>query len=168
MEVPWAAPFHGGWVRPQVPAYVFARNPRSSRIRPANDRETSRNVGNGWSSESAGQEADLGNVPGSEIGPENTLKVETRIERAAFWTSCPTVPACKVADRYVNQEGRSIVTDTPGAARSRVQCGTTAGHMSSGSEPEALEQAADLRFLSWGGQDLNLRPTDYESAALTD
>jgi hypothetical protein len=35
------------------------------------------------------------------------------------------------------------------------------------SEPEALEQAADLRFLSWGGQDLNLRPTDYESAALT-
>ena len=45
--------------------------------------------------------------------------------------------------------------------------GTTAGHMSSGSEPENLEQAADLRFLSWGGQDLNLRPTDYESAALT-
>jgi hypothetical protein len=40
--------------------------------------------------------------------------------------------------------------------------------MSSGSEPEAPEQAADLRFLSWGGQDLNLRPTDYESAALTD
>ena len=34
--------------------------------------------------------------------------------------------------------------------------------MSSGSEPEALEQTADLRFLSWGGQDLNLRPTDYE------
>ena len=31
-----------------------------------------------------------------------------------------------------------------------------------GSEPEALEQAADLRFLSRGGQDLNLRPTDYE------
>ena len=24
------------------------------------------------------------------------------------------------------------------------------------------------RFSSWGGQDLNLRPTDYESAALTD
>ena len=35
-------------------------------------------------------------------------------------------------------------------------------------EPEALDQAADLLFLSWGGQDLNLRPTDYESAALTD
>ena len=34
--------------------------------------------------------------------------------------------------------------------------------MSSGSEPEVLKQAADLRFLSWGGQDLNLRPTDYE------
>jgi hypothetical protein len=40
--------------------------------------------------------------------------------------------------------------------------------MSSGSEPEAPEQAADLHSLSWGGQDLNLRPTDYESAALTD
>jgi hypothetical protein len=24
------------------------------------------------------------------------------------------------------------------------------------------EQGADLGFLSWGGQDLNLRPTDYE------
>jgi hypothetical protein len=40
--------------------------------------------------------------------------------------------------------------------------------MSSRSEAEAYEQAAELRFLSWGGQDLNLRPTDYESAALTD
>jgi hypothetical protein len=30
------------------------------------------------------------------------------------------------------------------------------------SERRSLEQAADLRFLSWGGQDLNLRPTDYE------
>jgi hypothetical protein len=69
---------------------------------------------------------------------------------AGFRTSCPTAPACKVADRYVNQEGRPIVTDTPGAVRSRVQCGTTAGHMSSGSEPEAPEQATDLRFLSWG------------------
>jgi hypothetical protein len=39
--------------------------------------------------------------------------------------------------------------------------------MSSKSESDSLEQAADLRFLSWGGQDLNLRPTDYESAALT-
>jgi hypothetical protein len=101
------------------------------------------------------------------MAPGNTLKVETRIERRGFRTSCPTASACKVADRYVNQEGRPIVTDTPSAVRSRVQCGTTAGHMSSGSEPEAPEQAADLRFLSWGGQDLNLRPTDYESAALT-
>jgi hypothetical protein len=33
--------------------------------------------------------------------------------------------------------------------------------MSPESEAEAIEQAADLRFLSWGGQDLNLRPTDY-------
>jgi hypothetical protein len=79
-----------------------------------------------------------------------------------------TAPACKVGERYVSQEGRPFVSDTPGAVPSRVQCGTTAGHMSSGSEPEVPQQAADLRFLSWGGQDLNLRPTDYESAALTD
>jgi hypothetical protein len=31
----------------------------------------------------------------------------------------------------------------------------------------AALSAADLRRCSWGGQDLNLRPTDYESAALT-
>jgi lysozyme family protein len=77
-------------------------------------------------------------------------------------------PPCKVADRYVNQEGHPIVTDTPSAVRSRVQCGTTAGHMPSGVRTRTPEQASDLGFLSWGGQDLNLRPTDYESAALTD
>jgi hypothetical protein len=71
-------------------------------------------------------------------------------------------PACEVAYGYVTQEVCSTVGDASGAVRSLVQCGTTAGHMSSGSEPEVLKQAADLRFLSWGGQDLNLRPTDYE------
>jgi hypothetical protein len=57
----------------------YARNawPRLSRIRPANDRETSRNDGNGWSIESAGQEPDSGIAAGSEIGSENTLKEET-------------------------------------------------------------------------------------------
>ena len=55
------------------------RTRRSSRIRPANDRETSRNDGNGWSIESAGQEPDSGIAAGSEIGSENTLKVETRV-----------------------------------------------------------------------------------------
>jgi hypothetical protein len=113
--------------------------PRSSRICPANDRETLRNDGNGRSIESAGQASDSAIAAGSEIGPENTLKVETRIERRGFRTSCPTAPACKVADRYVNQGDRPIVTETPGAVLSRVQCGTTAGHMSSGSEPEAPE-----------------------------
>jgi hypothetical protein len=53
---------------------------RSSHIRPANDRETSRNDGNGWSIESAGQEPDSGIAGGSEIGPENTLKVEIRVQ----------------------------------------------------------------------------------------
>jgi hypothetical protein len=49
----------------------------SSRIRPANDRETSRNDGNVWSLESAGQRPDSSIAAGSGIGPENTLKVET-------------------------------------------------------------------------------------------
>ena len=52
---------------------------RSSRIRPANDRETSRNDGKCWSIESAGQGADSAIAAGSEIGPDNTLKVETRV-----------------------------------------------------------------------------------------
>jgi hypothetical protein len=48
----------------------------SSRIRPANDRETLRNDGNGWSIEAAGQSADLVISAGSEIGSENPLKEE--------------------------------------------------------------------------------------------
>jgi len=39
----------------------------------------SRNDGNGWSIEPAGQEPDSRIVAGREIGPENTLKVETRV-----------------------------------------------------------------------------------------
>ena len=53
---------------------------RSSRIRPANDRETSRNDENRRSMESAGQEPNSGITAGSEIDPENTLKVETRVQ----------------------------------------------------------------------------------------
>jgi hypothetical protein len=61
------------------PGHHDAHRPRSSRIRPANDRETSRNDRNGWSIESAGQEPDSSIAAGSEIGSENTLKVETRV-----------------------------------------------------------------------------------------
>ena len=77
----WDAPSAG---TPQsrlshVSAYVFAGNPHpaSSRIRPANDRETSRNGGTGWKIKSAGQGPDSSIAAGSEIGPENTLKKET-------------------------------------------------------------------------------------------
>jgi hypothetical protein len=52
------------------PASASNRCARSSRIRPANDRETSRSDGNGWSIESAGQEPDSAIAAGSEIGPE--------------------------------------------------------------------------------------------------
>jgi hypothetical protein len=50
--------------------------PRSSRICPANDRETVRSDGNGRSIESAGQVSDSPIAAGSEIGPENTLNVK--------------------------------------------------------------------------------------------
>ncbi len=76
----------GGYARPQSLSPRFVRlvcrsrsgysrqrcASVSSRIRPANDRETSRNVGNGWSTESAGQEPDSAIGAGSESGPENT------------------------------------------------------------------------------------------------
>ena len=65
-----------------------------------------------------------------------------------LWTSCPTAPAppaTLMTDMSIKKAAQ-IVCDTPGAVRSRVQCGTTAGHLSSGSEPEAPEHAADLRF----------------------
>src|SRR6266540_3860933 len=63
---------------PSHPAYVFAGNPHtaSSRIRPANDRGTSGNDGELPGIETAGHEADPTIFAGSEIGPENTLKVE--------------------------------------------------------------------------------------------
>jgi hypothetical protein len=60
-------------------ALASNRCPQSSRICPANDRVTSRNDGNGWSIESAGQEPVSAIAAGSEIGSENTLKVETRV-----------------------------------------------------------------------------------------
>ena len=55
----------------------FVNTSVSSRIRPANERETSRNDENGWTVGSAGQERDSAIAAGSEIGPENTLKEET-------------------------------------------------------------------------------------------
>lgn len=60
-----------------------------------NDRETSRNNENGWSIESAGQEPDKGIVAGSEIGPENTLKVETRVHSRLGLLPC----RCRGAER---------------------------------------------------------------------
>jgi len=51
--------------------------PRSSRVRPANDRETSRSYEKRRAMNFAGQRANSIIVAGSEIGPGNTLKVET-------------------------------------------------------------------------------------------
>jgi hypothetical protein len=46
--------------------------------------------------------------------------------------------------------------------------GTHAGHIDRRTRRSEAHTASDLGFSWWGGQDLNLRPTDYESAALTD
>jgi hypothetical protein len=73
--------------RPRTRVLPQNRCPRSSRIRPANDRETSRKDGNGRSIESAGQVADSAIAAGSKIGPENTLKVETRVRELRPGTS---------------------------------------------------------------------------------
>jgi hypothetical protein len=152
---------------------------RASRIRPATDRETSRNDENGWSIESAGQESDSDIVAGSEIGRENTLKVETRVSNPVGTDTSPA-------------PGIRASTDTPGGASRRLlahmaiqesaslfvplsppdRCATDAGPPRDtchpGQRPTPPNSPADLRFPSWGGQDSNLRPTDYESAALTD
>ncbi len=53
--------------------------PHSSRIRPANDREESRNDGNCRATECAGHSADSSVPPGSSSGLWDTLKVETRV-----------------------------------------------------------------------------------------
>ena len=61
------------------PGWPQHRSHRSSRTRPANDRETSISDANGWSIESAGQAPDSAIAAGSEIGLGNPLKVETRV-----------------------------------------------------------------------------------------
>jgi hypothetical protein len=66
----WKKDLVTGRIRVSVPFKPTARRaccrPASSRIRPANDRETSRNDGNRWSIESAGQEPDSTIAAGSE------------------------------------------------------------------------------------------------------
>ncbi len=52
----------------------------SSRIRPAHDRETSRNDGNGRVAKCTGQGGDSRIAAGGERGPSDTLKVETQVQ----------------------------------------------------------------------------------------
>lgn len=83
-----------------TPALASNRCPRSSRICPANDRETLRNDGNCRSIESAGQASDSAIAAGSEIGPENTLKVESLISQTASTDSFAGrrwEPRCEIA-----------------------------------------------------------------------
>jgi len=82
--------------------------------------------------------------PSSQVatGPENTLKVETHIESRGFWTSCPTAPPARLLTDMSIKKAAQIVTDT----RALYGRASSAGHMSPGSEPEALGQAADRGF----------------------
>ena len=54
------------------------------------------------------------------------------------------------------------------ARGSRDRRGADAGQIADAAAKPTPHMPCDLGFSSWGGQDLNLRPTDYESAALTD
>jgi hypothetical protein len=75
----WRAPLQRRALNPD--ALCLSRpNSDPSRIRPANDREASRNDENGWSNKCAGHEDDSRIAPGRWRGPGNTLKVETRVQ----------------------------------------------------------------------------------------
>jgi hypothetical protein len=68
-----------------VPAWASRRAhtrpaAHSSRIRPANDRDPSSNDGNHRAKNPQVRSTSSVIVAGSEIGPENTLKVETRVQ----------------------------------------------------------------------------------------
>jgi hypothetical protein len=76
--------------------------PHSSRICPANDQETSRNGRIGWSSESTGHAPDPRISAGSEMTPENTLKVETR-----FKSRCGRKPSQSPGSPLGRQRGRT-------------------------------------------------------------
>jgi hypothetical protein len=115
-------------VRRPPRALASNRCPRSSRIRPANDREASRNVGNGWSIESAGQETDSSIAAGSEIGPENTLKVETRVQiplglrRSEAMSGCHGCKWPRIGPAAYTHSSRSVCSRSTAdrAGRSRV------------------------------------------------
>ena len=65
-------------------------------------------------------------------------------------------------------DARTVATTNDRLARvARDRRGTHAGHIDRRTRRSEAYVASDLGFSSWGGQDLNLRPTDYESAALT-
>jgi hypothetical protein len=97
-----------------MPSYASV----SSRIRPANDRETSRNDGNGWSIESAGQDPDSDIGAGSEIGPDNTLKVETRV-RTPLGLRGETLSATKFAGHWCRWRAHKAAQSTGRPSPSR-------------------------------------------------
>jgi hypothetical protein len=60
-----------------LPSFIVQQSCPSSRIRPANDRERSRNDENGWSIESAGRNPIRASPQVATSAPENTLKEES-------------------------------------------------------------------------------------------
>jgi hypothetical protein len=81
---------------------------RSSRIYPANDRETSRNDGNGWSIESAGQEPDSGIAAGSENRLRESLTFCQLLQNQG---SCANVMAGRFASASAWRE-RGVVVES--------------------------------------------------------
>ena len=78
---------------------------RSSRIRPANDRETSRNDGNGWSNESAGQEPDSSIAAGSVDRPrEHSQGGDTGSNPVGTTSKAPGQGASPESIGWLNQD----------------------------------------------------------------
>src|SRR5919106_2825143 len=91
-----------------------------------------------------------------------SISVATRFHRFVCGFVCGVRLFCGLQSKVLGMSvlcNRQVRKGGP----SRDQCGATAGHTSSWWSCKKLEQAADLLFRWWGGEDLNLRPTDYES-----
>ena len=88
--------------------------------------------------------------------------------RPTDYEDCATSLACRIWDDMPSERGFIYPTPTGVSHRFAVHRGANAGHIRINATPTERERTADLRFPLWGGEDLNLRPTDYESAALTD
>ena len=109
----------GSW----APRRCMTKSTGWPRIGPATDSATTRQDWLRKRGICAGKWASDGIAAGGGIRLENPLKMETRIERPRLPDVTSNSPTCKIADRYVNQEGRPMVCDTPSAVPSASNAG---------------------------------------------